>query len=83
MAALKSFHMQYYAAFRDAAGVPGETIQSAAGTASELYTEIARRHGINFDFSFLGVALNDQVVPWTSRLSDGDTVVFLAPFAGG
>jgi molybdopterin converting factor small subunit len=77
------FHIQYYAALREAVGLGEETVQSAATTAADLYREIARNHGITFDLSILTVALNDRVVPWTSPVHDGDTLVFLAPFAGG
>ena len=83
MAGQKTLSMLYFGAFREATGLSEETVQSGAGTAADLYQEIARRHCMTFDQSSLRVALNDQVVPWTSRISDGDTVVFLAPFAGG
>jgi molybdopterin converting factor small subunit len=32
---------------------------------------------------FLRVAVNDEFGDWRARLSDGDTVVFLPPVAGG
>ena len=83
MPAPKSLRMQYFAAFRDAAGLSEETLESAAGTAADLYDEVAARHGFSFDRSILRVVLNDTIAPWSSELKDGDTVVFLAPFAGG
>ena len=79
----KAFHIQYYAAFREATGLAEETVRSAAATAADLYREVSLKHGIPYDLSILRVALNEQVVPWSSALNDGDTVVFLAPFAGG
>jgi len=79
----KSVHICYYGAFREATGLREETVRSAAATAADLCDEIGRQHGVKFDLSVLRVALNDQVVPWTSEVSEGDTVVFLAPFAGG
>jgi sulfur-carrier protein len=83
MTSEKSIHIQYYAALREAAGRDDETVTSSAGTAADLYREIARRRDIPFDLACLTVALNDQVVPWSSPVSDGDRVVFLAPYAGG
>jgi molybdopterin synthase sulfur carrier subunit len=80
---MKSFHIQYFAALREAAGTSEETVQSAAATAADLYREMARHRSIPFELSILTVALNDQVVPWSTALHDGDMVVFLAPFAGG
>jgi molybdopterin converting factor small subunit len=79
----KSFHILYYAVFREATGLSEETVRSAAPTAADLYRELSRKHGIPYDLSVLRVALNDTVVPWSADLKDGDTVVFLAPFAGG
>ena len=79
----KALRMRYYAAFREAAGRSEEELASAAVTASELYQEVAALHGFSFDRSVLRVVLNDTIVPWTAEVKDGDTVVFLAPFAGG
>ena len=80
---LKTVTLCYYAAFREAAGVREEPWSSGARTAAELYAEIAARRGFRFDRSTLKVAVNDQVVSWETAVTDGDTVVFLAPFAGG
>ena len=79
----KAVHILYFAAFREATGAGEETVRSSATTAADLYHEVSRRHGIPYDLSILRVALNDVVVPWSSPVKDGDTVVFLAPFAGG
>jgi len=75
--------MRYYAAFREAAGLSEEELESAAVTAAELYDEVAVRHGFSFDRSILRVVLNDVIAPWSAEVKDGDTVVFLAPYAGG
>ena len=83
MTTLKELRIVYYAAFREATGVSEETVRSAAPTAADLYREISRMYGIPYELSTLTVALNDQVVPWDTPLKNGDTVVFLAPFAGG
>ncbi len=83
MAKEKVLHMQYFAAIREAAGLSEETVRSAATTAAELYRKIARQRGIELDLTVLRVAVNDRIVPWITEVNDGDTVVFLAPFAGG
>ncbi len=80
---LKSVRVEYFAAFREAAGVCSEAIQSKAVTAADLYDEVAALHTFRFDRSSLGVAVNDAIVPWSSEIRDGDRVAFLAPFAGG
>ncbi len=79
----KTLRMHYYAAFREAIGCATEEVSSTAGTAAELYEEVALRHGFSFDSSILRVVVNHVIVPWTAEVHDGDTVVFLAPFAGG
>ena len=81
--ARKSVRIEYYAALREAAGREEETVVSAAGTAADLYREIALKRSIPYELSTLTVALNDRVVPWSTQVSDGDTVIFLAPYAGG
>lgn len=83
MTTQKEFRILYYAVFREATGLSEETVRSAAPTAADLYREISRTYGIPYGLSTLTVALNDQVVPWDTPLKNGDTVVFLAPFAGG
>ena len=80
---MKSIRIEYYAALREAAGREAETVASAAETAADLYREVALKHGIPFSISMLTVALNDHVVPWSTSVGEGDTVVFLAPYAGG
>ncbi len=79
----KSLTIHYYAALREAAGCSEEALETEAATAAELYDQVAARHGFSFDRSILRVVLNDTIVPWSSELRDGDSVVFLAPFAGG
>jgi len=79
----KTVRVQYYAALREAAGLSEESLLSGAVTAADLYDEVAARHTFTFPRSSLSVALNDRIEPWTARVRDGDTVVFLAPFAGG
>ncbi len=82
-AARKELRVQYFAALREAAGTGEELVHSTARTAAELYDEVAARHCFPWQRAHLRVALNEKVEPWTAELRDGDTVVFLAPFAGG
>jgi len=83
VATQKTLQMQYFAAFREAAGRSAEELKSAASTAAEVYDEVALRYGFAFDRSILRAVVNDVIVPWTAEVRDGDTVVFLSPFAGG
>lgn len=83
MPAGKSVRILYFAVFHDVTGVREETWRSSAATAAELYVEVAARYRFPFDRSVLGVARNDEIVPWSTTIRDGDSVAFLAPFAGG
>ncbi len=83
MAPDKSVRILYFAAFHEATGVREETWRSSAETAAELYAEVAARYGFPFERSILGGARNDEIVPWSTKVQDGDSLAFLAPFAGG
>lgn len=75
--------LRYYALLREQAGRPGETVESAAQTAAELYAELARRHGFRLPQDQLKVAVNAAFADWNVRLADGDEIVFIPPVAGG
>ena len=83
MAARASVKLCYYAAIREAAGRSEECLETDARTAADLYDEVAARYGFPFPRSSLRVAVNERVEPWSTEVHAGDTVVFLAPFAGG
>ena len=73
----------YFATLREQAGREPEMVQTAAGTASALWDELSTRHGLQVERRNLVVAINEALVPWTTPLQDGDTVVFLPPVSGG
>ena len=74
---------RYFAAFRDRAGRDAEALRTQATTAGELYAEIAEMHGFADAMARCKVAINDEFADWGTRLSDGDTVLFFPPVAGG
>lgn len=74
---------RYFAAFRDQAGREAEALRTRASTAGELYTEIAEAHGFADSMTRCKVAINDEFADWNTQLSDGDTVLFFPPVAGG
>ena len=81
--------MRYWAAIRSAAGVAEEQVE--ASTLAEVHDEILRRHADSTRFSdVLGICstlVGSTPVgarePAEVRLSAGDTVELLPPFAGG
>lgn len=74
---------RYFAVFRDQAGKDSEALRTQARTAGELYAEIAAAHGFADSMGRCKVAVNDEFADWSTRLADGDTVLFFPPVAGG
>jgi molybdenum cofactor guanylyltransferase len=75
--------VRYFAVLREQAGRSTEELETQAGTPRQLYDELRRLRGLTLAPEFLRVAVNDEFGDWRSPLSDGDTVVFLPPVAGG
>jgi len=81
--ALRRLNVRYFALLREQAGRSTEELETHASTPRELYDELRHRRGLTLAPEFLRVAVNDEFGDWRSPLSDGDTVVFLPPVAGG
>jgi len=75
--------VRYFALLREQAGRGSEALQTAARTPQELYEQLQRERGLKLAPQFLRVAVNDEFGDWQQPLSDGDTVAFLPPVAGG
>ena len=79
----KSITVRYFAGFREHAGTSEELISTSADTAGSLFGELAHRHGSAEPLGHCKVAINDTLVDWDAALTDGDTVLFFPPVAGG
>ncbi len=75
--------VQYYAILREQAGRSEETVDTAARTPRDLYSELQRRHPFSLGADSLRVAINAEFSDWSQPLADGDAVVFIPPVAGG
>ena len=75
--------VQYYALLREQAGRSGESLLTSARTPAELYEELKRRYPFSLAPQVLRVAVNSEFAQWTQPLSEGDSVVFIPPVAGG
>ncbi len=73
----------HYALFRDARGRDAETVTTTAATPRALFDELGFGAALASPESWIRVAVNDDFAAWDARLADGDTVVFIAPTAGG
>lgn len=74
---------RYFAAFREQAGRASELVITDAATVGDLYGEVAERHGFADGMARCKVAINDELTAWDAPLSEGDTVLFFPPVAGG
>jgi molybdopterin converting factor small subunit len=75
--------IQYYAILREQAGRSDEVVETPAVTPAEIYAELQRRHSFTLPKEQLKVAVNGEFADWSSRLNDGDSLVFIPPVAGG
>lgn len=82
-AAPRRLRVRYFALLREQAGRADEELASAARTPLELYEELRARRGLGLAPEALRVAINDEFGDWRTQLSEGDTVAFLPPVAGG
>jgi molybdenum cofactor guanylyltransferase len=82
-AARKHIKVQYYALLREQAGRSDEALVTTARTPRELYEELQGRYTFSLAPEMLRVAVNEEFGDWTQGLSDGDSVVFIPPVAGG
>jgi len=76
-------HVRYFAAFREAAGMAEEPLETQAATPAALFRECAARHSGLQAYSASLVAINDEMAHWEQPLADGDEVLFFPPVAGG
>jgi len=75
--------VRYFAAFREAAGIDSESVETQTSTPAALFAECARRHPELPRLSASLVAVNDEMSDWQRPLTDGDEVLFFPPVAGG
>ncbi|MDQ8202309.1 MoaD/ThiS family protein [Pelagicoccus sp. SDUM812003] len=75
--------IQYFALLREQRGLDQEEIDTDSATAGALYQELSERHGFTLPATSLKVALDDDFAQWDDRLSDGCSIVFIPPVAGG
>lgn len=75
--------VRYFAAFREAAGLESEILETNADCPSELFTECGQRHESLQAFSASLVAINDEMSDWDAKINEGDEVLFFPPVAGG
>ena len=80
---MRTVKIEYYALFREQAGLNEEQLDTHAATVQELYQELRQRHGFSLSKEQLRVAVNAEFGDWDTPISNGDAIVFIPPVAGG
>ena len=80
---MKNITVRYFAAFREAAGIEQESLQTDAASAGDLFRSLVHRHGSSEPMGHCKVAINDEMAAWDDPISEGDTVLLFPPVAGG
>lgn len=82
--ATMDINVLYFASLADEANCQQETVTVPQSTSLiELYEQLCQKHRFSRPQSELRVAVNDYFAKWTDAISDGDSVVFITPVAGG
>ena len=79
----KNITVCYFAIFREHAGIDGETLTLDVETAGDVFEHVQHRHGSKEPLGHCKVAINDEMVDWSTPVSDGDVVLLFPPVAGG
>ena len=80
---MKNITVRYFAMFREHAGLGEETLSINVSTALDVFEQTRSRHGSSEPIGHCKVAVNDEMVDWSSAVNDGDTVLLFPPVAGG
>jgi MoaD family protein len=79
----KRIETRYFAILRELSGRSGETMETRAATAHDLFEELKHRHGWPGTRQAFRVAVNNELREWSAPLKHGDVVSILPPVAGG
>jgi molybdopterin synthase sulfur carrier subunit len=80
---MKRVRLEYYAYFRDKAGVECEDVSTGAETLAELYCETAERHGFALPLKSVKAVVGEEFAPMSTPVAEGAVVAFVPPVAGG
>ena len=79
----KKVLVQYFALLREQAGLPEEEVWTSQSTVADFYEELSDHHGFSLDRASMKLVVNEEFVDWSHGISEGDTIVFIPPVAGG
>jgi molybdopterin converting factor subunit 1 len=79
---MQNIKIEYFAILREHTGRNSEKVTTGALTVADLFEELNSRYRFP-EMGNLKVAINDEFSEWNTHLSDGDSIVFIPPVAGG
>lgn len=78
-----NINIKYFAALRESAGKSSEVISIDAKSVEEVYNHLNELYSFSVDRHHLKVAINEEYADFSDSISEGDTLVFIPPVAGG
>jgi len=79
----KTVTVEYFATLRDERGEAGDTIETEAETFQHLFDELKGQYGFSLGTDEVKIIANNTMSTWDAALSDGDSLIFMPPIAGG
>ena len=73
----------YFAQLKVQRGLSQEAIETDITNVEDLYSSLASQHGLQLSFSNIRTARNEVFCNTDEVISDGDTIAFMPPMAGG
>ena len=80
---MKHVTVAYFASLREAAKTSQEDVETASETLAGLFHELGDRYGFKLRPENVKASLNLRWAGLDEGFSDGDSVVFIPPVAGG
>jgi molybdopterin converting factor subunit 1 len=78
-----SINVQYFASFREQAGIDSELFEGEVSTLNELYEKLSLKHQFSLPANMIQVAVNDEFASMNDFVVNHTKVVFIPPVAGG
>jgi molybdopterin converting factor small subunit len=75
--------MTYFAILREQRGCSGETLESQAATAGQLYDELRAQYRFTLPPERVRVAIDGEFASWDAPLRENQRITFIPPVAGG
>jgi molybdopterin converting factor subunit 1 len=79
----KKVKIEYFAVLREQAKINSEELETRSTDARELLSELTSKYNFTLGESTLKVAINEEYCEFTTKLNEGDRIVFIPPVAGG